>query len=186
MAAPSPIDWKSAFLAALRVVPVVASACEAAGVVTSTAYRAREADALFAEAWAEAMRDGIDAAEAEAFRRGVYGYEEPVFHQGQLVPRLVEKRNAQGKVVIDRKTGGPKLVPLQGEDGQVVPLTVRKHSDRLLEVVLKGRRRYVDRLEQTGADGGPIAVQEAQRAMRVAALMEIARRRKSEQEAGGE
>jgi hypothetical protein len=80
-----PFDWKPIFLAALREVPVVARACGAVGIERSTAYRAREADETFAQAWDDAMEEGIDKAEQEAFRRAVEGTEKGVWHQGQLV-----------------------------------------------------------------------------------------------------
>ena len=68
-------DWKPAFLAALRELPVIAHACKAVDIERSTACRAREADEGFAKAWDEAQEDGIDRAEQEAFRRGVVGFE---------------------------------------------------------------------------------------------------------------
>lgn len=149
-----PRIWKAPFLKALAQWPVVATACQAAGVETSTAYRARKADPAFAQQWADALEDGIDLAEAEAYRRAVHGFDEPVIHQGQLAV------DAEGK-----------------------PLTVKRYSDRLLELVLRGRRKevYSQRIEQTGANGAPlIPTTETQRALRVEALLAIAHRRKAE------
>lgn len=80
-----PFDWKPAFLAALREVPVVSRACAAVGVERSTAYRAAEADEDFRAAWDDAMEEGVDKAEQEAFRRAVEGTEKGVWHQGSLV-----------------------------------------------------------------------------------------------------
>jgi hypothetical protein len=80
-----PYPWRDAFLAALREVPVVARACGVVGIERSTAYRAREADPAFAEAWDEALEDGVDKAEQEAFRRAVEGTDKGVWHQGVLV-----------------------------------------------------------------------------------------------------
>jgi hypothetical protein len=42
--------------------------------------------------------------------------------------------------------------------GQPIPLTVRKHSDTLLAMYLKGRRKtvYAERKELTGADGSAL------------------------------
>lgn len=142
--------WKAAFLQALSEVPVVTHACQLADIVPSTAYRARDADGEFAEAWGKALEDGIDRAEAEAFRRAVSGYEEPVIHKGQVVPKMVVQRDEEGAVVLDPDTGIPRMVPLLDERGLIVPLTVRKYSDRLLEVLLKGRRKsiYSERIDQ--------------------------------------
>jgi hypothetical protein len=72
------------------------------------------------------------------------------------------------------------------EHGQPVPLTVRKHSDTLLALFLKGRRKkvYADRTEVTGADGGPVqAVDETAKAARIAQLMALAQQRKADADA---
>lgn len=146
-------DWKLAFLAALRELPVVAHACKAVGIERSTAYRARETDQAFAQAWDDAMEEGIDRAEQEAFRRAVAGYEKPVWYKGELV--------------------GTETV----------------HSDALLALILKGRRKkvYAERTELTGADGGPVAqVDDTAKAARVAQLLALAQRRKAEQDDFGD
>ena len=142
-------DWKPAFLAALRELPVIAHACKAVDIERSTAYRAREADEGFAQAWDEAQEDGIDRAEQEAFRRGVVGFEEPVIDKGRLAYRYERYLDDDGaehyRLMLD-------------EHGQPIPLTVRKHSDALLGLVLKGRRKsvYAERKELTGADGAAL------------------------------
>ena len=142
-------DWKPAFLAALRELPVIAHACKAVDIERSTAYRAREADEGFAKAWDEAQEDGIDRAEQEAFRRGVVGFEEPVIDKGRLAYRYERYLDDDGaehyRLLLDAH-------------GQPIPLTVRKHSDALLGLVLKGRRKsvYAERKELTGADGAAL------------------------------
>ena len=148
-----PYDWKAVFLAALAEVPVVVHACKAAGVNRATAWRAREADPEFAQAWDEALEEGVDRAEQEAFRRAVVGYEKPVWYKGELV--------------------GTETV----------------HSDALLALILKGRRKkvYAERTELTGADGGPVAqVDETAKAARVAQLLALAQRRKAENDDFGD
>lgn len=161
-------DWKPAFLAALRDMPVVRHACEAVGIHRSTAYDARNADEQFAKEWDEAMEAGIDRAEQAAFARAVDGWHEPVIDKGRI--SYVYKRNEDGmfEMALDK-------------DGQPIPLTIRKHSDSLLQFVLKGRRRssYGDKTELTGANGGPVAmVDDTKRAARIAALLELAKTRR--------
>jgi hypothetical protein len=165
-------DWKPAFLAALRELPVIAHACKAVDIERSTAYRAREADEGFAKAWDEAQEDGIDRAEQEAFRRGVVGFEEPVIDKGRLAYRYERYLDDDGaehyRLLLD-------------DHGQPVPLTVRKHSDMLLGLVLKGRRKkvYADRTELTGPEGGPVQqIDETAKAARVAQLLALAQQRK--------
>jgi hypothetical protein len=148
-----PFDWKPPYLAALREMPVVAHACKAVGIERSTAYRAREADEDFAKAWDDAMEEGVDRAEQEAFRRGVVGFEEPVIDKGRLAYRYerYEVEDADG-----HKTEQYRIC--LDEHGQPIPLTVRKHSDVMLGLVLKGRRKsvYAERKELTGADGAAL------------------------------
>ena len=141
--------WRNAFLAALREMPIVQHACNAVGIERSTAYRARLADETLAKAWDEAMEAGIDKAEQEAFRRGVVGFEEPVIDKGRLAYAyeryLDDDGQEQWRMRLDA-------------NGQPIPLTVRKHSDPMLALILKGRRKsvYAERTELTGANGGPV------------------------------
>lgn len=175
-----PFDWKPVYLEALRNVPVYRHACEAAGVDRATAWRAREADPAFAEAEREALEEGIDRAEQEAFRRAVVGFEEPVVDKGRLAYRYERYVDSDGS---------EHYRPVLDANGQPVPLTVKKHSDALLSLFLKGRRKkvYADRTEVTGADGGPVqAVDETAKAARVAQLMAMAQARKAEQDQFGD
>lgn len=188
-----PFPWRPAFLAALASVPVVQQACDACGIERSTAYRARQGDEDFAKAWDEALEAGVDRAEQEAFRRGVVGFEEPVVHQGNLTP--VYERDELGLVVmVERKrevfdqAKGEKTtvidrVPKQAMDaaGRPVWLTVRKHSDALLGLVLKARRKPygTERTELTSPDGTMSPVDESTRAARVAQLLAAAKQRKA-------
>jgi len=169
--APKPIDWKPVFLAALRNMPVIRHACDAAGVDRTTAWRAREKDEEFAAAWEGAMEAGIDRAEQAAYSRAVDGWSEPVIDKGRLAWAYQRTVDAEGKETYS---------PVLDANGQPVPLTVKKHSDSLLQFVLKGRRRavYGDKQEITGANGGPVALlDETKKAARIAALLELARTR---------
>jgi hypothetical protein len=61
--------------------------------------------------------------------------------------------------------------------------TVRKYSDSLAQFLLKGyrRRKFGDKQEITGADGGPLALaDETKKAARVAALLAVAQQRKAQ------
>lgn len=165
---PTPRDWKPAFLEALAKVPVVGHACKAAGVHRNLPYLERKDNPEFAKAWEDALEDGLDNAEAELFRRGVTGFQEPVIDKGRMA--YVYKRTDEGN-----------FEPVLDADGQPIPLTVTKHSDTLLQFMLRGRRRdpYGDRTEITGAGGGPITtLDETAKAARLAALLEIAKTRK--------
>ncbi len=185
-------DWTDAFLAALREMPVLSHAARAAKIDRVTAWRRMQADKEFAAAVDGAMEAGIDRAEQEAFRRGVVGFEEPVVHQGHLTP--VYERDELGLVImVERKRtvreNGKDVdvidrVPKQAMDaeGRPVWLTVRKHSDAMLGLVLKARRKAysTERTELTSPDGSMSPVDESSRAARVAQLLAAAKARKDD------
>lgn len=169
---PKTYDWKEIFLAAISKVPVINYGCKAAGVHRVTVFRARQTDEEFRLAMDDRMEDGIDEAEIEMMRRAVHGYEEPVLYQGKL--SFVSE-------VYTREDGIEDVRLMRDENGQPVPLTVRKHSDSLLQFALKGRRRgvYGDKTEVTGDGGGPLKfMDETKKASRIAALLELAKLRK--------
>lgn len=80
--------------------------------------------AEFHEAWDAAVDIGNDYLEKEAQRRAVEGYEEPVVHKG--IQAFVRDPNT-GELELDG-------------NGKPIPLTIRRYSDRLLEILLKARR----------------------------------------------
>lgn len=167
--------WTEAFLAALREWPVLAHAANAVGIHRITAWRRMQEDKDFADAVQQAMEEGIDRAEQEAFRRGVVGFEEPVIDKGRLAyayERYVDEEGKEG------------YRPVLDANGQPVPLTVRKHSDALLALVLKGRRKAysTERQEHTSPDGSMSPADPAARESRAAQLLEAARRRREAQQ----
>lgn len=167
-------DWKSVFLLNLAKVPVVTHACTAAGVSRVLAYNYRREDKAFEAAWNDAIEDGIDNAEAEAYRRGVTGFTEPLTHQGQI--------SYETEKYLD-DAGAERFRFATDPEGNKIPITVRKHSDPMLQFFLKGRRRsvYGDKQELTGAGGGALLlVDETQKAARLAALLAIAQQRKDQ------
>lgn len=195
-----PFPWTEPFLAALREYPVLSHAAKAVDINRSTAWRRMEADPEFKAAVEEAMEEGIDRAEQEAFRRGVVGYEEPLTYQGHIT-YLIEHYDADtGELIRETDYDDNLLLPKEERKnyrwrhkldaaGQPMAVTIRKHSDALLTLVLKGRRKrvFADRTELTGADGGPVSqVDVTAKAARIAALMALAQQRKNEQEQFGD
>ena len=175
-----PLDWRPAFLAALEELPVIGHACRAVNLSRQTIWLRRKEDKDFDAAVREAMETGIDRAEQEAFRRGVVGFQKPVIHKGSLMYLT--------RPVVDPETSAVTYEYVRDEAGQPVPLTVRKHSDQMLALVLQGRRKqvYATRTEITGADGGAVVVDRTARAARLAYLTELAKQRKTEQDAANE
>lgn len=121
-----PYPWREAFLAALRVYPVIQHACDAVEINRSTAERLRKLDEDFAKAMDEAMEAGVDRAEKEAFARGVTGWEEPVFHKGEIVGHVLKKSDAMLSLVLKgrRKAVYAERTEITGADGGPVA-----HSD---------------------------------------------------------
>lgn len=74
---------KQLFIEAYRRCGVIRYASEATKVQRSLHYKWLECDEAYAQAFAEAQEDAIDAMEKEAFRRAVKGTLKPVFHQGE-------------------------------------------------------------------------------------------------------
>ncbi len=111
------------FLVALRETANVSEAARRVGISRRRAYDVRNADPVFAAAWEDAVETAIDTLEAEAWRRGKEGWDEPVFYRGEI------QRDAEGK-----------------------PVTIRKYSDRMLELLLKTPRpeKYRERFDMRG------------------------------------
>jgi hypothetical protein len=82
---------KKAFLEAYRETGNIRSACTAAGVGRSTIYKWQEHDGAFHAAFGQAQVEAVEALEAEAYRRGVTGVEEPVIAAGRGVVGTVRK-----------------------------------------------------------------------------------------------
>jgi hypothetical protein len=65
--------WTTPFLAALRENPSVEHACRVAGVARSAAYERRAIYPAFADAWADALEEGIDELQSVVFKRAIEG-----------------------------------------------------------------------------------------------------------------
>lgn len=185
--------WITRFLDSLASGATVSEAAKAAGISSSTAYKLRGDDADFAEAWRLALEDSADILEREARRRAIDGVEEPVIYQGQRTP--VWEYDADGKVVMEKVGEENYKDPVSGDlkrrdvmgqrqarnpDGSLQWLTVRKPSDALLALLLKGRRPVVfgtDRTEITGKDGAPLQIDAVARRARIAAIVADAKAR---------
>lgn len=83
-------DWSQAFLVELGRTANVGKACWAAGVSRSMAYKLKQEDPGFANAWREMIEFAIDMLEEEARRRAVEGTERPVFCRGKECGRIRE------------------------------------------------------------------------------------------------
>lgn len=131
---------KLAALAGIRHMGTIAEGCRGARVSRTTIRDWRMDDEEFDAGVHSALEDYRDSLSEEITRRGRDGYEEPVIHQGALCYRL----NYDGTLMLN-------------DDFEPIILTVKKHSDKLLELNAKAfDDRYRDKssLEVTGKDGG--------------------------------
>lgn len=100
---PFDAEARAVFLAALEEFGTFIAAADITGVSSATAYQTRAKEPAFAEDVEQALQRYRGHITAEAVRRAVTGWEEPVYQKGQFVG------------------------------------TVRKFSDRLMELLLKAR-----------------------------------------------
>lgn len=132
------LERRRLFLRAFAHRGIVLEGCRAAGVSRDAVYHWRETSEWFSTLYDIAVEEAADRIEAEAIRRAVDGYDDPVIYQGMPT------------TVIDPETGEER------------PLTVRKYSDTLMALVLKGARpeKYRDnhKVEVEGGAGGVLIV----------------------------
>lgn len=73
---------KTLFLDQLRKTGNASEAARAAGIDRKTAYNWRKNDEQFSDHWTQALEEATDLLEAEARRRAIEGYDEPVLYAG--------------------------------------------------------------------------------------------------------
>lgn len=135
-AASWPRPWMGPFLASLARLGNVSGAARSAGISRPQVYTQRDMNDRFAKAWEAALEEAVDLLEQEAWRRATVG-----------ATRRERKRalNDQGVLVV------------------VEERELEHTSDHLLQFLLQAHRpdkfRPKQRIEQTGAGGGPIEVE---------------------------
>ncbi len=78
-------EQRALFLAVLARTGVVTHACRASNLSSAAAYSHRRLEPDFKAAWDEARDTALDVLRMEAFRRGVEGYERPIYQRGEKV-----------------------------------------------------------------------------------------------------
>lgn len=127
------------FLKAYSKCGIVGHACDAVGISRSTVHQWRDTDQEFKKRMLAAHEDALDLAELELRRRGIEGVEEPVIFSG----KVVYKRDPYtGEIIVD-------------DDGQPIPLTINRRSDRLLEVFMQAKRPEYNRKSGVEIGIGP-------------------------------
>lgn len=171
--------WVQPFLQHLKTSMNMAESARSVGVPYSTVMGLKQRDADFEAACDEALEEACDYLEAEMRRRAFHGVDEPVVYQGSMTP--IFERDADGQVVVDEESGAPRQA--RDAHGNLQWLTVRKYSDSLAVFLMKGyrRRKFGDKQEITGANGGPLStIDETKKAARISALLALAQQRKAQ------
>lgn len=162
----------------------ITEAATASGLDRSHAYKLRDSDPEFADRWAKALDAYADVLEAAAHRRAVEGTKKAIVHQGQL--SYVYQLGPDGRPLKD--DDGNYILDLD-ENGKPKFLYEKQYSDSLLLAMLKAKRKreYGDasKVEITGADGGPVAIEETptQLARKIAFALALGLRAAKEQPA---
>ncbi|MBF0865061.1 MAG: hypothetical protein ABF932_11535 [Gluconobacter potus] len=120
-------ERKKRFLEHLSVSGNISEAGRVAEVRRSTLYLWKDTDKEFSSRWEEALEEAADALEAEARRRAVEGYDEPITYAG--------------RVVCDPDTGNP--------------IVRKRYSDGLMAFLLRAHRpsRFRAGMESEGRSG---------------------------------
>lgn len=79
------VDPFQTFLTTLQDTGNITASCMVAGIQRTTAYRRKEADAEFREAWDAAIEISVDKLEYVARNRAVDGVREPIYYKGDVV-----------------------------------------------------------------------------------------------------
>lgn len=179
-------ERKVGFVAVLAECCNVGRACASVGIGRTTAYRWREEDPGFAEAWDKALAIGVSALEDEAHRRAFEGVDEPLTHQGQFTYLYRTRLDENGDPVLNEH-GLPIQDPVLDENGEHKVAAVRKYSDTLAIFLLKAhdpaKYRENSRMELTGPDGEALNLSDTERAEKIAALLAAAQQRKADDDA---
>lgn len=146
--------WKSAFLIALSRTGNVSTACRHVGMARSWVYEEKHNDAVFSEAWREALVVSVELLEQIAYTRATTGVP-------RRIVRTRTKRDQAGNVI---------------EIEETVEESTRL-SDALLRDQLRAAKPevYGDRstIRHVGPDEGPVQVEVGPRVRTAERLVEL-------------
>lgn len=148
------------FLSALRDCPNISYACREVGISRGLAYTWRddagymvdEGDGpkRFGDLMKEALEDGVDNVEVQAIRWAKGELLEVVLYKGQpsWETETDDERLLDGKFLTIVTEDGTRRVKID-DQGRPVPLMVHTRNARMIELVLKARKKaeYGDKLD---------------------------------------
>jgi hypothetical protein len=148
---------QAAFLGAYRENGNIKLACAAGRVGRSSHYRWLERDADYAKEFEQAKKDAVDVLEAEARRRAVEGWEEPVgWYKGQAGGSV--KRYSDTLLIFLLKGAAPQKYRERMEvSGALKGLDFSVMTDEQLSRIKAGEHPYVVLAQTRAVLGGPSA-----------------------------
>lgn len=139
-------EKKAAFCAALVASGGnVARACEAVDVTRMTAYRWRQDDKEFAQAWDEAKAIGLDALEDEAVRRAYEGVDKAIVYKGEITDTV--KEYSDTLMIFLLKGGKPEKyrektsMELTGANGGPVQISDTERAAKIAAILAAAKAR---------------------------------------------
>lgn len=118
-------DARERFLTALTVSCNVTTACKAAGIGRQTAYMWRKEDEGFAEAWADALEEAVDALEQEAWRRAHDGVDKPIVYQGVVTGTYREYDSRLMEILLKAHRPEKYIERTRSENLHAVAITIQ-------------------------------------------------------------
>jgi hypothetical protein len=125
----------------------VRDACRGVGISSNTAYRTREKLPDLAQAWESALKRASTSLEAVAWKRGVEGVEEPVYHQGKFSHMAVKRSDSILRLLMigsDKKKYGRMGAVGQAKIGDDERERIRREAKQELRAKLKDKQGMDD------------------------------------------
>lgn len=151
---------KRRIIAALRDGYPAAWVARQVGISRAELYRWRAEDPEFAQAWEEAIFEGNDLLEDEAWRRGVDGYNErPIFNRkGEIVATI--KDYSDKLLMLLLRVRNPKVFnPKSGDDSKNTPVinnlpsaTTLQEATAMYQAMLRGETLQIEHQKTAGED----------------------------------
>lgn len=149
-AGPKAVNWRPAFLKALRFSGgSVQAACDAAGISRTVVYEVREKSPAFALAWEDAREAAADDAEALLFDLAMGRVKKPVWYKGERVGTDAEQYEGSLHKYLEgrrRSTWGQKR-ELTGKDGAPLRVDSAASLEALSDEDLNALRHRLDELK---------------------------------------
>lgn len=140
---------KARFLRAYRQHGNLRASATSAGCGRRTVYGWLEKDPRFKALMAEALDDALDALEREAWRRGVEGYDRPVYQGGEEVGKVREYSDTLLTIMLKAKRPAifRERVEHSGPGGVPLPAPISQINNVVVYMPDNGRPRRLNDID---------------------------------------